>query len=265
MRDFYASRPQPLDQADGLRRLFAASRMRFVPVLSNPHLAFGGVLLERLCTAFGEHGLHTLLVDAGERAPAPHELAALELDTCVETLSAEVSYLAARELPLRYVDTQGSTADFLNAVADAAPQADVVLLHAGAADLARLFMRRPERTLLLAGDHPTSVTHAYAGMKLLGARGGLKAFDLLLAAAPRSPRTARIAEQLARCADDFLGAVLHDWADVDPASPAHEAPNAALRRLVQRTLHRPRTSATAPAHAAYPSNDESALTQAVMN
>jgi len=61
------SSPMPLDQADGLRRLFAHSRVCVVPVVSNPNVAFGGVMLERLCTAFGEHGKHTLVVDAGER------------------------------------------------------------------------------------------------------------------------------------------------------------------------------------------------------
>jgi hypothetical protein len=268
MRDFKTSRPQPLDQADGLRRLFAASRMRFVPVLSNPHLPFCGVLLERLCAAFAEHGLHTLLVDAGERSPEPHELAALELGACVETLSTEVSYLAARGLPIRYVDTQGSTADFLSAVADASPHADVVLVHAGASDLARLFVRRPERTVVLASDHPASVTHAYGGMKILNARNGLKAFDLLLAAAPSSPRVARIAEQLSRCADDFLGAVLHDWADIDPATPAHAAPGSALRRLVRHTLHRPPVMASAadwPSPAAPRTITEPAYAQALLN
>ncbi len=43
-----------------------------MPVVSNPHMAFGGVLLERLCTALAEHGLHTLVVDAVASAPAPH-------------------------------------------------------------------------------------------------------------------------------------------------------------------------------------------------
>ena len=258
MRDFYASRPQPLDQADGLRRLFAASRMHFVPVLSNPYLAFGGVMLERLCSALADFGQHVLLVDAGERAPTPHELAALELGACVEPLSNELSYLAARELPLRYVDTQGSTTGFLTAVADAAPQADVVLVHATAPDLVRLFMRRPERALLLAADHPGSVTHAYAGMKLLAARSGLKAFDLLLGAAAHSPRTERIAEQMARCADGFLGAVLHDWADIDPASAADDPTGWRLQRMVQRLLHRP---PAAPA-AAYRTHNEPAAMQA---
>ena len=258
MRDFYTSRPQPLDQADGLRRLFAASRMQFVPVLSNPHVAFSGVMLERMCSALAEHGQHVLLVDAAERAPRPHELAALELGACVELLSSELSYLAARELPVRYVDTQGSTSGFLAAVADAAPRADVVLVHASAPDLVRLFMRRPERALLLASDHPTSVTHAYAGMKLLASRGRLKAFDLVLGAAAHSPRTERIAEQVARCAESFFGAVLHDWADVDPTGAADEPGGWRLQRLVQRLLHRPPAAADhrlhnepAPRQAAY--------------
>ena len=41
------SRPMPLDQADGLRRLFAHKRVCMVPVVSNPNVAFGGVMLER--------------------------------------------------------------------------------------------------------------------------------------------------------------------------------------------------------------------------
>ena len=49
-RDPFA-RPAPVDQAAGLRRLFAARSPRFVPVVSNPFLAFGGVLIERLCSA----------------------------------------------------------------------------------------------------------------------------------------------------------------------------------------------------------------------
>src|SRR5205814_1070479 len=118
---FQPSRPVPLDQADGLRRLFAHARVTFIPVVSNPHVAFGGVMLERLCTAFGEHGRHTLVVDAGEHAPAHAEMATMELPECIEGLSSQVSYLAARGLPIRFVDTHGSTAPFLHAVSDAAP------------------------------------------------------------------------------------------------------------------------------------------------
>ena len=230
----------PLDQADGLRRLVAHAQVRFVPVVSNPHMAFGGVMLERLCSGFAEQGCHTLVIDAGENAPEPNEIAPLDLADSIETLSHEVSYLAARGLPLRYVDAQGSTAGFLDAVSRAAPGADVVLVHASAADLCRLFMRgesvnRP-RPLLLADDRPVSVTHAYAAMKLLTQRGGLLVHDLLLSAAPSSPRAERIAMQIATCADDFLGAVLRDWMQVDPASDPRSASTSALRRWVRDTL-----------------------------
>jgi flagellar biosynthesis protein FlhG len=231
-----SSRPAPLDQADGLRRLFAHARVRYVPVLSNPHTVFGGVMLERLCTAFGEHAKHTLVIDASERAALPSEMAMMDLSECTETLSHQVSYLAARGLPLRFVDTHGSTASFLQAASDACPQADVVLVHAPANDLCRLFMRSEVRPLLMADDRPASVTHAYAAMKLMTQRAGLVVHDLLLGAAPTSPRAERIAMQLATCADDFLGAVLRDWVQIDPAGDAREAPSAALRRWILDTL-----------------------------
>ena len=183
----FSSRPAPLDQADGLRRLFAHARVRFVPVVSNPHVAFGGVMLERLTAAFGEHGRHTLVVDAGERSPAHAEMATLEMSECIEYLSPQVSYLAARGLPIKFVDTHGSTAPFLQAVADACPRAEVVLVHAAATDLCRLFARSEARPLLLADDRPSCVTHAYAAMKLLTQRAGLVVHDLLLSAAPAEP------------------------------------------------------------------------------
>jgi hypothetical protein len=248
MRAFESS-SAPLDQADGLRRLFARQRIKFVPVVSNPNVAFGGVLLERLCTAFAEHGLHTLVVDASERASAPSELALVDLADAIEPLSAQVSYLAARGLAIRHVDATGSTEPFLQAVADAAPRAEVILVHAPATELARLFARRAEqarangdegvtlRPLLLADDRPASVTHAYAALKVLVQRAGLVVHDLLLGAAPHSPRAERIAMQLATCADDFLGAVLRDWVQLDPAAAVDEPPTEALRRLVRETLH----------------------------
>ena len=230
----------PLDQADGLRRLFAHTRVCMVPVVSNPNVAFGGVMLERLCTAFAEHGKHTLVVDASERASEPFEMAAIDLSVCIEKLSPQVSYLAARGLPLRHVNAAGSTASFLQAAMQAAPGCDVLLVHASASDLCRLFMRSGDATsvrpLLLADDRPASVTHAFAAMKLLTQRAGLVVHDLLLGAAAHSPRSERIAMQLATCADDFLGAVLRDWVQIDPATDAREAPTPELRRLVREQL-----------------------------
>jgi flagellar biosynthesis protein FlhG len=235
MRDLHSS-AAPGDQADGLRRMFAGTRPRFIAVASNPHVAFSGVLLERMTTAFATLGLKSVVVDASEQAPVPHELAMLELAACVEPLSADVAYLAARGLPLRHVDARGSSAGFLHAVADAVPRADVVLMHAPATDLSRLFSRRATRPVLLASDHPTSVTQAYAAMKLMAARNGLMSYDLLLSIDPASPRRDRIAEQLGSCADRFLGAVLHDWTAIDPASDVQDLPSAELLRLAHALL-----------------------------
>jgi flagellar biosynthesis protein FlhG len=246
MRDASFRRPPPQDQADGLRRMFAASRPRFVAVASNPHVAFSGVLLERLTSAFATLGLKSIVVDASENAPAPNELAVVDLSVCIEPLSRDVAYLAARGLPLRYVDPRGSSAAFLQAVADALPRADVVVTHAPASDLCRLFSRRAVRPVLMAADHPTSVTHAYAAMKLLAARNGLMSYDLLLSADPQSPRRDRIAEQLSSCADRFLGAVLRDSAVIDPASDVDDVPTAELLRLAHALLGSEDDPAEAP-------------------
>ncbi|MBS0448213.1 MAG: flagellar biosynthesis protein [Proteobacteria bacterium] len=231
----------PYDQAHGLRRLFAQAGTVFIPVVSNPNVAFGGVMLERLCTAFAEQGRRTLVVDASERACEHAEMALLDLGECIEPLSAHVSYLVARGLPIKFVDATGSTGGFLPALADAAPDCDTVLVHAPAADLCRLFARhhevQPVRPLLIADDQPASVTHAYASMKVLSQRAGLVVHDLLLCSPERSSRRAeRIAMQIATCADDFLGAVLRDWAPIDPACAATERPTKALRRLVREQL-----------------------------
>jgi flagellar biosynthesis protein FlhG len=232
--------PTPPDQAYGLRRLFAQGGVRLVPLVSNPHVAFSGALLERLCSAFADEGAKTLLVDACERAPAPDELSVMGLAECIETLSPELSYLAARTLPLRHVDAQGSTAPFLQAIVEAAPRADVVLVHAAASELSRMFARQTitsyPRPLLIADDHPASVTHAYAAMKLLALRARMSVFGLVLGAAPHSPRAERIAEQLSSCADNFLGAVLDGWALIDPACRPTEPLPPALRRLVRGVL-----------------------------
>lgn len=226
----------PADQAHGLRRLFAGAQAQHIALVANPHVAFSSVLLERLTTVLGAMGLNTLVVDAADHSPAPHELAALDLRDGIEVLSTQVSYLAARGLPLRHVDTRGSSAHFLDRLHCAAPQARVLLVHASAPDLARLFTRRALRPVLLAADQPESVTHAYAAMKLLTRRCALMSYDLLLAAPPGGARVPRIAQRLASCAESFLGATLCDWVAIDPACDVREAPGAALTALVAAQL-----------------------------
>lgn len=224
------------DQAAGLRRLFPSSQRRFLALVSNPHARTAGVAVERLTAALSVLGLRTLLVDGAENAPPPPEAAALELAACVETLTPQVSYLSARGLARRYVDTYGSAARLLDELVRASPSVDVVLLHAPALELARMFTRRAARPMVIAADQPESVKHSYAALKLLSRRTGWLSFDLLLLAAPGSTRAKRIAESLSGCADRFIAAAMHEWTAIDPASPATESPPADLLRLVVAQL-----------------------------
>ena len=237
----------PMDQADGLRRMFSHARRRVIPVVSNPHMAFGGVMLERVCCAFAELGSTVLVVDAGEQAPKPQEVALMDLSDGIERLSKHVLYLAARGLPLHFVDTHGSTAGFVTRLMDVVPEADVLLVHAPATDLCRLLGRscgspaleewaQDVRPLLLVDDSPSSVTHGYASLKLLAQRGRLMVHDFLLGAAEGSPRSSRIAEQLTNCAEHCLGAVVREVLQVDPATDARDSPPEILRRWAHLCL-----------------------------
>jgi hypothetical protein len=216
------------DQAAGLRRMFGASRKRFIALAHNDQVQQSALVIDRLCGAASALGLHTLVVDAADNAPAPHEMALIDLPSCVEALGDDVSYLAARGLPIRHVDAQGRCAGFLDALQAAAPQADLVLVHAGSIDLTRLFAHQSLRPLLVGADSPRAMTEAYATLKRLTQRPGWMAHDLLIVADPHGPRTARLGESLAECAERFLGAAIHDCVVIDP----HTEPHGADARLV---------------------------------
>jgi hypothetical protein len=248
-----ASARPPQDQADGLRRLFAVRRRVVLPLAANPHGASGPRVLDRLAAVLASLGHHVLVVDAANTSPLPHELAAVDLSACVLNVAPRVSYLAARGLPMDYVDTRGSSAAFVQAVMEACPQADVVLLHADGIDLARLLKHSAVRPMLLAADHPESIKHAYANAKLLARRSELLTFDLLLVAAQQSPRAAGISESLGSCLDTFLGAVLRGTALLDPNGPAGARAGAELARLLasQLALDEPAPAAHHAAHVGY--------------
>jgi flagellar biosynthesis protein FlhG len=222
----------PTDQADGLRRMFAAAESVLVPVVANPHVEHHGSMLARLAGVFAEQGLNTLVVDAADTAPEPAELAFIDLAACVEPLGPQLAYLAARGLPMRHVDTHGSCASFLPRMMNVVTGIDVVVLHAEARVLARMLGQRELRPVLLASANGESVTHAYAAMKLLVQRLGLMSFDLVQPAArARTPSPAQIAERIADCADRFLGAALHDWVAIEPNLALAEPAGPDLMRL----------------------------------
>lgn len=224
------------DQAAGLRRMFGSSRKRFLALVHNEQVSESSLVIDRLCQAATALGLHTLVVDAADSAPAPHEMALIDLASCVEHLSDGVSYLAARGLPIRHVDTQGRCTAFLEVLERAAPQADLVLVHAGTTDLARLFANQRIRPLLLGADTPRAMTEAYASLKRLTQRPGWLAHDLLIVADPEGPRTERLGESLAECAERFLGAAIHDCVVIDPRDAASAAPDAGLMQLLRAQI-----------------------------
>ncbi len=237
MPDFYASSPHmPLDQADGLRRMFATRALRLLPLAANPHLAHPASLLDRLAEVLSGLGRQVLVVDAAASAPPPPELARVDLAPCIEMISPTVAYLPARQLPLQYVDTRGCASSFIDALQTAWPQADVIVLHAESLDLARVLKRRSARPVLLAADDPESLKHAYGSCKMLVQRCGLMTYDLLLAASSQSPRLSSIASSLSGCADQFLGAVLRNCALADPALRADAPAEASLLHLLHGQL-----------------------------
>jgi flagellar biosynthesis protein FlhG len=224
------------DQADGLRRLFAGRRQQLVPVAANAQVGCSGVLLERLSLAFAELGGHALVVDAADSGPLPNELVDIDLAACIERLGPGVSYLAARGLPRRHVDTRGSSAHWLAEVERASPFADVLIVHAEARDLCRLLGTREVCPVLQATLDSASLTDAYASMKLLSQRLGLKAFDLLVGMQAGPKRAQRVAERLGSCADNFLGAVLRSYAAIDRDEPLNRPAPPLLSRLAADQL-----------------------------
>lgn len=236
----------PVDQADGLRRLFAGRVRHIVPLIANPHVAFAGVVLERITTALAAGGASTLLVDAADSSPPLSAMAHVDLAACVEQLDERTAYLAARGLPRSHVDTRGSAAGLLTALGNVAPKADTVVLHGEVLELARVFTQCELRPLLITSDHVDAVKHAYAAVKILAQRCGLMTFDVLMVAPKASRRARAIMVSLDSCAEGFMGALLQGWAHIDPAVDVTEPPDAGLCQLLlqQRRLGSVPTAST---------------------
>lgn len=231
----------PVDQAQGLRQMFAARVLRFIPVVANTRSSAGGLVLERLCAAYAAWGLNTLVVDAGEQARVPSELAEFDPSEGIERLSDHVSYMAARGLPLKFADARGSCSSLLDALADASARSDVILIHASASELVRIFADRGRlhnlRPLVFTNDLAEGLTDAYAAVKVLSQRGGWMAYDLLMCAPRHSQQADQVIRRLSQCSDQFLGAAQRVALRLDPLEPASIDPDARFMELAAGLLH----------------------------
>jgi hypothetical protein len=235
-----SSRSHAQDQAHGLRQMFAAKTLHFVPLASNPQVIYGGVVLERLCAAFAAYGLKTLVFDAGERARVPSELSSFDLSEGIETLSTHVKYMPARGLPLKFVNAKGDSGELLDVLATAASQVDVIILHASASELVRLLATRAKgfhlRPLVFTDDSPAGMTQAYTAIKLMAQRATWLSHDLLVCAERDSTRGEQVAQRLAHCADTFLHAAQHSHLQINPLESATEDPHEDFLRMAADLL-----------------------------
>src|SRR3989344_4524985 len=179
--------------------MFAARVLRFIPVVANTRSSAGGLVLERLCAAYAAWGLSTLVVDAGEQARVPSELA------------------------------------------DASARSDVILVHASASELVRIFADRGRlhnlRPLVFTNDLAEGLTDAYAAVKVLSQRGGWMAYDLLMCAPRHSQQADQVIRRLSQCSDQFLGAAQRVALRLDPLEPASVDTDARFMELAAGLLH----------------------------
>jgi flagellar biosynthesis protein FlhG len=80
------------------------------------------------------------------------------------------------------------------------------------------------------------MTEAYASLKRLSQRPGWLAHDLLIVADPQGPRTERLGESLAECAERFLGAAIHDCVVIDPRDEASATADPRLVHLLRAQM-----------------------------
>lgn len=239
--------PTPTDQAAGLRRLFEGQQRSVVPVVANALVNDATPYLDALARALLAQGASVLVVDASDTAPQAQELIDVDLALCIERPAAQLGYLAAPGAARRHVDARGSAQAWLWRVQQAAPWAQVVLLHADMRDLPRLTGHGEANPVLICATDTASLTEAYAGMKLLVQRAQCHRFDVLVGLRPggRVDATA-VALRLDGCADTFLGAAVRACAAVPLAPRTAAATPVAPDLLALAAMHLAPTWADTP-------------------
>ena len=91
-----------VDQADGLRRMFARTGCVILPLVSNPHVKASGVAVERLTAVLALQGCKTLVVDAAETFSSNvHAVAAILGMVCQKAAAVSQQQRTHRKNPQR--------------------------------------------------------------------------------------------------------------------------------------------------------------------
>ena len=228
------------DQAQGLRSLFASRQALWMPVVSNPFVKGSGAVMEHVVAACENLGVRVLVVDAAEDSPPASPLTALDLHEGMDLLSERIAYLPARGLIRRHVGEDGTAQGLLDALRQAAPGAEVTLLHAPASELARLCVGHLLRPVILTSDDVEAIKHAYASAKYLQQRLHWSTFDLGVVSQAAPSRLASLVDHFSACADRFFDAVLSHWFVVNPAAPSETPVDERLQDMMSERLSRHR-------------------------
>jgi hypothetical protein len=228
------------DQAHGLRRLFSYHAVHLLPVVANPCLPGSPALLEGLCQGLAAQGLHTLVVDAvpgGGLDIADALTRDLDLGQWIVDADALTSVLAVGPTLASFGQVEGAPSLLFESLREAVPSADVVMFHADANTLAGLFRARRVRPLVLAGDDPQALTHAYASIKILALSAGLRRHAVVLDTGAPVSGTCPAATSLVRCVRDFLDGEARIEAVTCTARDDEAALERTLRELSNNLLH----------------------------
>lgn len=240
-----------MDQAHGLRRLFMRQPLHMLPVVANPHVPGAHRLLEGLCRGLATRGLRCLVVDA---APGAGDIGAqagralergIGLERWIERMNPHLSVLAADPAWWNGKASADMLARWSRALRHAAPDTDVVVIHAAADALGHLFDRHPVCPLVLTGESASSLTHAYAAIKTLTRHAGLTRHAVLLDRPGPLPELPPAATRLVRCVHDFLGGRVHPVAWTDSLTASETDLSRQLCRLSLSLLR----EAASPPHA----------------
>lgn len=254
------------DQAEGLRRLFAADTRRMVALVGCAAPAGGRAVAAGLAAALTGLDAAVLLLDesvgAGDAAYAcnfRHDLNAVlagrcDIEAAIVRFGGGPDLLAggvahARTLPRPRTEARIA---LVNAFYRLAGGYDVVLVHAGAEQLSLhpSFAWACQDVIVLCGGEPDAVTAAYGQIKALQQSGGRR-FHLLFAGmeAERAQalfkNVAAVSRRHLRLMPEFLGVLPHGAASGHYARmaaamrawplPEHKAGHfpALMRRLLQ--------------------------------